>query len=134
MPPKNIFITGAAAGIGRQTALKFAENGWFVGLFDVDESGLDKLRDEIGEDRCCAQYIDVRDEEAVRDAIAFFGTHTGKTMNALFNNAGIIHAGDLDAISLSNHRRIIDINYLGRDQLYDSGPAAVEKTVRRPPL
>ena len=33
---KAIFITGAAKGIGRATALQFAKNGWFVGVFDVD--------------------------------------------------------------------------------------------------
>jgi NAD(P)-dependent dehydrogenase (short-subunit alcohol dehydrogenase family) len=34
---KSIFVTGAASGIGRATALLFAERGWFVGLFDVNE-------------------------------------------------------------------------------------------------
>jgi NAD(P)-dependent dehydrogenase (short-subunit alcohol dehydrogenase family) len=34
---KSIFVTGAASGISRATALLFAERGWFVGLFDVNE-------------------------------------------------------------------------------------------------
>lgn len=117
MSSKNIFITGAAAGIGRETALAFARKGWFTGLFDVDLEGLDALRNEIereiGRDSCCTHYIDVRDEEAVRNAITYFGTHTGGTMNVLFNNAGIIHAGALEDISLENHRRILDINIWG---------------------
>ena len=32
---KSIFITGAASGIGKATAISFAEKGWNVGLFDI---------------------------------------------------------------------------------------------------
>ena len=42
MSQQSIFITGAAAGIGAATARLFAAQGWFVGLFDVDEVGLKK--------------------------------------------------------------------------------------------
>jgi NAD(P)-dependent dehydrogenase (short-subunit alcohol dehydrogenase family) len=37
---KSIFITGAASGLGREVARYFANVGWFVGLADVNESGL----------------------------------------------------------------------------------------------
>ena len=46
---KSIFITGAAAGIGRSTALVFAEKGWFVGLFDIDQGPLFSLQKQLGE-------------------------------------------------------------------------------------
>ena len=48
MPPKSIFITGAAAGIGQATARLFAAKGWYVGLFDIDETGVQRLRQELG--------------------------------------------------------------------------------------
>ena len=41
---KNIFITGAAAGIGKATAIMFAGKGWYVGATDVDETGLENLK------------------------------------------------------------------------------------------
>ncbi len=113
MPPKNIFITGAAAGIGRETARYFAANGWFIGLFDIDKKGLAALSEELGPDRCCAHEIDVRDEASVSKAIAFFSNQTGGKMHVLFNNAGIIYAGDIDAISLEQHKRLLDINVWG---------------------
>lgn len=113
MPPKNIFITGAAAGIGRETALYFAQKGWFVGLFDIDEAGLKAVSKEIGQDHCCTHPIDVRDEASVAAALSFFAKQTDGQMNVLFNNAGIVHAGDIDSISLANHKRLIDINIWG---------------------
>ena len=113
MLPKTIFITGAAAGIGKETALYFAQKGWYVGLFDIDEAGLETLAKEIGEAKCCMHQIDVRDETSVSSAIAFFSAQTDGKMNVLFNNAGIIHAGDIEKISLANHRRLIDINIWG---------------------
>ncbi len=113
MSLKNIFITGAAAGIGRETALYFAQQGWFVGLFDIDETGLAAVSEKIDKGQCCAHLIDVRDEASVANAISFFARHTDGQMNVLFNNAGIIHAGDIDSISLANHKRLIDINVWG---------------------
>jgi len=46
-PPRpSIFITGAAAGIGRAVAERFAKAGWFVGLYDVDEAAVQALRQQ----------------------------------------------------------------------------------------
>ncbi len=43
----SIFVTGAASGIGKATAKLFAEHGWFVGIFDVDDAGLEALEHEL---------------------------------------------------------------------------------------
>ena len=44
---KSVFITGAAAGIGRETALTFAAKGYTVGAYDIDDTGLATLADRI---------------------------------------------------------------------------------------
>ena len=38
---RSIFITGGASGIGRATARYFGERGWFVGIADVNEQGME---------------------------------------------------------------------------------------------
>lgn len=45
---KSVFITGAATGIGRATALLFARHGYFVGGYDIDDEGLKLLAADIG--------------------------------------------------------------------------------------
>ena len=44
---RSVFITGAAAGIGRATARAFADRRYTVGAYDIDEAGLATLADEI---------------------------------------------------------------------------------------
>lgn len=113
MDRNTIFITGAAAGIGKETALLFAEKGWFVGLYDIDEKALQELAREIGARKCCAARIDVSDIDSVQAAIAHFAKATSGKFNVLFNNAGIIHAGAIDEIGLKDQKRLIDINIWG---------------------
>jgi len=108
-----IFITGAAAGIGRATALLFAEKGWFVGLYDIDGASVNALADAMGRHRCSAGEADVCDEASMQRAVAHFGEHTGGRMNVLFNNAGIVRAGAFESIPAAEQRRVIDINVWG---------------------
>ncbi len=65
-------ITGASSGIGRATALKFAEEGWNLALGARRKKALDSLVDEC--ERFGVQAIavetDVTDEEAVDELAA----------------------------------------------------------------
>ena len=46
---RSIFITGAANGIGRAIAQRFANAGWFVGIADIDDAATNALATELGE-------------------------------------------------------------------------------------
>lgn len=56
---KTIFITGAASGIGAETARLFQSRGWFCGLYDIDEPGLNRIAEELGADNCHVAKLDV---------------------------------------------------------------------------
>ena len=45
---KTLFVTGAASGIGKATALLFGQNGWRVGCYDVDVEGARRVAEAIG--------------------------------------------------------------------------------------
>jgi NADP-dependent 3-hydroxy acid dehydrogenase YdfG len=110
---KNIFITGAASGIGRETASFFAKKGWYVGIFDVNEEGLRSLQSEIGEENCCLGLLDVRDVESAKEAVGAFVQKTNGAMNVLFNNAGVASMGPNENISIEDQHRIVDVNFKG---------------------
>ncbi|MTB50895.1 SDR family oxidoreductase [Lewinella sp. W8] len=108
-----IFITGAAGGFGRATARLFAERGYFVGLFDIDEAGLAEIAGELGPERCCARRLDVTDQDDCRAALVYFAEQTDGQLRVLLNNAGIIRVGAFEDLSLEDHHRIIDVNLRG---------------------
>jgi NADP-dependent 3-hydroxy acid dehydrogenase YdfG len=90
---KAIFITGAAAGIGAETARLFARNGWRVGASDVNEAALAALQRECGGDRLSVHVADVRDRAAVASALREFASLAGGRLDALFANAGVLFMG-----------------------------------------
>jgi NAD(P)-dependent dehydrogenase (short-subunit alcohol dehydrogenase family) len=111
--PKSIFITGAASGMGRETALLFAKYGWFVGAYDVNRAALDTLAAEIGAEKGIFATLDVTDPAAFEAAIATFGEATGGKLDLMFNNAGIGAGGLLDEQPWDEIKRIIDVNLYG---------------------
>lgn len=113
MNQKSIFITGAASGIGRETALLFAKKEWFVGIFDVNKAGLKDLESDIGSSNCCSGIMDVTDPESVRKGINAFALTTGGRMDVLVNNAGILKFGLFEDVPLETHLRIVDVNFKG---------------------
>lgn len=110
---KSIFITGAAAGIGRSTAELFSERGWYVGLADRDESAIAELATKLGTHRASAHPVDVSDYASVSNAINQFVSARGGKLHVLHNNAGVLRVGPFESISPEEHRRIIDINVTG---------------------
>ena len=110
---KSIFITGAASGIGKATALLFAEKGWYVGAVDLNEKGLTALSDEIGEDNCFIHVLDVSDRTAFEQVLEKFSQHTSGKLDLLFNNAGIGAFGNFDEVPYKDHISVIQVNLIG---------------------
>ncbi|WP_430334091.1 SDR family oxidoreductase [Rhodococcus sp. ACT016] len=108
-----VFVTGAAAGIGRATALAFAGRGYVVGAYDVDEDGLESLRGEIvargGSVR--TGRLDVTDLDGWRARLSEFTA--GGRLDVLVNNAGVLSSGRFEDIPADAHRRMVDINVGG---------------------
>lgn len=110
---KSIFITGAASGIGAETARLFHKRGWFCGLYDINETGLNEVAAELGSDNCHVAKLDVTKRDEWAAAMAGFGEATGGKMDVLFNNAGIGRHGWFEDIPPEEADLIIDINVKG---------------------
>jgi len=110
---KSIFITGAASGIGRATARKFAAGGWFVGAFDTNAAGLQALSDELGAANVFTRTLDVTDRADYAKALESFAVETGGTLDVLFNNAGIGRGGPFDEMPWEDVLAVVNVNFIG---------------------
>lgn len=94
-PPtgRSVYVTGAATGIGRATALAFARAGDRLALVDLDPEGLAETAALVGEAGAEALEItaDVSDPDAVAAAVAQTVQAFGR-LDVAFNNAGIEQA------------------------------------------
>jgi NADP-dependent 3-hydroxy acid dehydrogenase YdfG len=110
-----VFITGAAAGIGKATALTFARKGYTVGAYDIDEAGLATLTAEINRlgGTAVTGHLDVTDPTEMAQRIKDFATQTGGRIDVLINNAGILLAGQFQDIDVAAQLKEIDVNTKG---------------------
>lgn len=97
---KVALITGAGSGIGRESALLFAANGAKVACVDRDEASnadtVASIGDADGEAIALTADVSVATDAArmVEETVAAFGA-----LHVAFNNAGIMHSADGDAIA-----------------------------------
>nr|QQZ50470.1 SDR family NAD(P)-dependent oxidoreductase [Phenylobacterium glaciei] len=113
MATKACFITGAASGIGLATAKRFAAEGYFVGLSDVDEDALAKAAAEFDPDTAVAIRLDVRNEAAWGLALARFGKASGGRLDVMVNNAGLARYGWFETQTSADWDLQIDVNLRG---------------------
>ena len=97
---KVALITGAGSGVGRESAMLFTKEGASVVVVDVnDEAGnktVDLIRSQGG--RAIYVHADVSKAEDCEQMIAIAERGFGK-LDALFNNAGIMHHSDDNAVT-----------------------------------
>jgi len=108
-----IFITGGGSGIGRAVALYFAERGWFVGIGDVNEEGMQDTLGLIEGGFKYSHKLDVRDRDAWDVALQAFSTAAGGRIDVLFNNAGIGHGGPVIDQPSQEVVALLDVNLKG---------------------
>ena len=93
---KVVIVTGGGAGIGRATALRFAEEGARVAVWDVNEAAAQSAAKEVAAAgaESLARRVDVTDavsiEAGVREVIERW-----KRVDVLVNNAGIVRDAQL---------------------------------------
>ena len=107
---KTILITGAGAGIGRDTARAFRAAGWRVALMGRREA---HLRDTATGDDVLILPADVGDPAAVEAAFARL-TATWGRLDVLFNNAGIAaKPAPIDEVPVADWLAVMHTNISG---------------------
>ena len=108
---KLAFITGATKGIGRSTAITFANAGWDLILLSRDLEMMEILRDELSDTQSkinlvkCDLSKENEIEKSVKESIKKYGCPS-----VLINNAGSAFNGNLVEMPLKKWQDIIQIN------------------------
>ena len=113
---KVALVTGAASGIGRACAERFAEEGAHVVVTDVDVSLAEEVAQSIvrkhGLRRAIALRLDVADEEDVNRAFAAVVREYGG-VDVIVSSAGISSFGTLDTLDVKEWDRAFAVNARG---------------------
>ena len=108
---KLAFITGASKGIGRSTAIAFANAGWDLILLSRDLKMMETLRDELSDTQSTINLVkcDLSNayeiDNSVKESIKIYGCPS-----VLINNAGCAFNGNLVEMPLKKWQEIIQIN------------------------
>lgn len=109
-----VWVTGGGSGIGRCVAHELASLGATVVISGRTQHKLDRVAAEIAEDggRCITQAFDIRDEEAVKAAVAGVVAQHGPVAG-LVNNAGGQFPAPLMSISKKGFDAVVANNLTG---------------------
>ena len=112
MKKKTVVITGSSRGIGKAIALRFAKEGWNVGInCSKSEKELEVTKREV---QCfqadCLSFLgDVSSYDVCRELFQKVRERFG-TVDVLVNNAGISHIGLFQDMKPEEWNRILQIN------------------------
>ena len=111
---KNVLITGTSSGVGYESALLFARNGFKVYASMRNLSKREKLKEQAtaeGLDLSLIQ-LDVTDLDSIQAAVETIVTSDGK-IDMLINNAGAGFGKTTEQASIEEIKWVTEVNYLG---------------------
>lgn len=115
MPKGNsptVFITGAAKGIGAETAFLFAKQGYRVAVTDISYGDLESIKRTLGVSHFYRQ-MDVTKPDEFSSALSDFAAENGGVIDVLINNAGIAFIDDYESAPLTRHLAVTEVNVKG---------------------
>lgn len=119
---KRCFVTGAASGIGRATALRLAAQGAELYLTDRDAEGLAQTvadAQALGAQVPAHRALDISDYEQVAAFAAdIHAAHT--SMDVVLNIAGVSAWGTVDRLSHEQWTKMVSINLMGPIHVIES--------------
>lgn len=112
---RTVVVTGASAGVGRATAIAFAQKGWNVALIARGEQGLESAKRDVeaAGGHALMLPLDVSDADAVFGAADRVVTEWG-SIDVWVNDAMVTIFAPVKDIKPEEFRRVTEVTYLGQ--------------------
>jgi NAD(P)-dependent dehydrogenase (short-subunit alcohol dehydrogenase family) len=113
-PPRTVVITGASAGVGRASAIRFAREGARIGLLARGSAGLEAAKRDVERLGGSALIfaVDVADPHSVETAADEIERHFGP-IDVWVNNAMVSVYSPVKQMTVEEFRRVTEVTYLG---------------------
>lgn len=110
---KNVIITGAASGLGRQLTIQMLEKGAKVAALDINEKNLKKLKSELKNKNLKTYVVNIADRQSIKDFKPAY-LKDFKDVDILINNAGIIQPFEfVEKLDDQTIDRVMNVNFFG---------------------
>ncbi|MCK4926185.1 3-oxoacyl-ACP reductase FabG, partial [Candidatus Aerophobetes bacterium] len=111
---KTALITGGARGIGGTTAFLFAKEGAKVGILDIREEGLRKIKDQAKKKGIALRTFvgDVSKKDQIESVMQEFVQEFGR-IDVLVNNAGIAISRPFLDKTVEDWKKTLEVNLIG---------------------
>ena len=109
---KNVIITGAASGVGKELTKQMIKKGAHVAALDINEENLEILKQEINSKRLKTYKVDMGNKENIK---AFTEKYRKEfDVDIIINNAGIIQPFvKVESIEDSTIDKVMNVNFFG---------------------
>ncbi|MDF3933438.1 SDR family NAD(P)-dependent oxidoreductase [Pseudomonas citronellolis] len=102
-----VLITGAAGGLGKAIAKRFAQSHWRIAATDVDKSGLHALNAQVPLD--ASGVADLRRADNCQNLVSDILARTGR-LDALINAAGVWREGPVESFNEDDFDLVLGVN------------------------
>ncbi len=111
---KNVIVTGAAQGVGRETSLKFLEEGANVLMADINNLKLEEIKTEVSKyaNRAYLMKVDISEQEDISLMIKEIINKWG-SIDYLVNNASVSLTKNMMDITVDDWDKVLNINVKG---------------------
>ena len=110
---KNVIITGAASGVGKELTKQMLKKGCNVAAIDINSDNLDLLKEELNSKRLRTYVVNIGSDKSIKEFREEYEKDYSD-VDIIINNAGIIqpfvNVGDLDDDTIN---RVMNVNFFG---------------------
>ena len=110
---KNVIVTGAASGVGKELVIQMLKKGGKVAAVDINLENLEKLKEEVNSSRLKTYVVDMGDNESIKKFREDYKKDYSD-VDIIINNAGIIqpfvNVSELDDNTIN---KVMNVNFFG---------------------